>query len=310
MSIWNKILVGLIGVASLALFYMAARTLKTHQHWRELALEHERKIAQVRGEGEQTQVGIRQLRLELNKLLLDRRRAWFKCDPKVQVNPEDRTAVIAVVTDQPDPSGIAENTILYAFEEADVRKQGRYLGEFKVTKTDEKQKQVVLAPTSLLRAREIDRLETAKRPWTLYEIMPRDNHDIDRKKDVRPLRDYQVLLSSNRVRSTLLADQIDATTGDQKLVVDALAQAKQQEAAAKQELAAAKEDVDKFTRERNVVDTYRKMLERELGVVKAAADRLIETNEKLAGKIAKLQLEAARRIDERTRAMAQSGAGG
>lgn len=301
MSIWNKILVGLIGVASLAIFYMAARTLKTHQHWQELALKHERKIEQVQKENEQTQAGVRQLRLELNKLLLDRRRAWFKCDPKIQVNRADRTAVATVIIDQPDPSGIAANTILYAFEEADVQKQGRYLGEFKVTKTDEKQKQVVLAPTSLLTARELDRLETAKRPWALYEVMPRDN---------RQLRDYQVLLGSNRVRSTLLADQIAAATGDQKLVVDALTQAKQQEVAVKQELAAAKKDVNKFTRERDVVDTYRKMLEQALGAVKATADRLIETNKAMAGQIAKLQLEAARRIDERTRAMALSGTGG
>ena len=47
MSIWNKILVWVIGVASVALFYMAARTLKTHQYWRELAQKYERKIEQV-----------------------------------------------------------------------------------------------------------------------------------------------------------------------------------------------------------------------------------------------------------------------
>ena len=37
MSIWNKILIGLIFVASVAFFYMAARTLKTHQYWRSVA---------------------------------------------------------------------------------------------------------------------------------------------------------------------------------------------------------------------------------------------------------------------------------
>ena len=200
----------------------------------------------------------------MNKLLLDRRRAWFKCDPRVKLNRDDGTAEITIIIDQPDPHGIAENTILYAFEEADVQKKGRYLGEFKVTKADEKQKQLVLAPTSRLTAREIDRLEAAKRPWELYEIMPRDNHDIfaslsdeekkamlpadslpeylkdgkpaakddpeERVEDgkyVRPLRDYQVLFSADRAERTLLADQIDAATRDKKLVEDALAEAKE-----------------------------------------------------------------------------------
>ena len=48
MSIWNKVLVGLICVASLALFYLAARTLRTHQYWCDLARQHEDKIDQVR----------------------------------------------------------------------------------------------------------------------------------------------------------------------------------------------------------------------------------------------------------------------
>ncbi len=357
MNIWNKILVGLIGVVSVVLFYMAARTMKTHQYWRELAQNHVRKIAQVEEEnqklvngvenqGEQMQMGIRQLRVALSKLLLDRRRAWFKCDPKVELNREDGSATITVTTDKPDSHGIAENTILYGFEEADVRKKGRYLGEFKVGKADEKQKQVVLTPTSRLSPREIDRLAAAKGPWTLYEIMPRDSHDVyaslsdEQKKAmlpadslpeylkdgkpaagddpadrvaagkyVRPLRDYQVLFSADRARATLLADQVDAATRDKKLIDDALAQAKQQEEAAKQDLAAAKEDVKKFTRERDAVATYRKVLDQELGAVKAAITELIKANQDMAGRIAQLQLEAARRIDERTRAMAQSGAG-
>ena len=37
--------------------------------------------------------------------------------------------------------------------------------------------------------------------------------------------------------------------------------------------------------------------------------RLTETNQAMAGRIAKLQLEAAQRIDQRTREMALSGTG-
>ena len=37
MSIWNKVLVGLIGFASLFLFYMAARAVKAQTTWSESA---------------------------------------------------------------------------------------------------------------------------------------------------------------------------------------------------------------------------------------------------------------------------------
>ncbi len=355
MSIWNKVLVGLIGVATLALFYVAARTMKTHQYWRELAVKYEQRIAQleqanqtlVEGTAAPAQPGIRQLRLELNKLVVDRGRAWFHCDPAVKVNPEQGTAVITVTINQPDPHGLAEGTVLFGFEEVDAQKQGRYLGEFRVAKSDEKQKQVVLAPTSRLNPREIERLSAAKRPWALYETMPRDNHEIfatqsdDEKKAmlpaaslpeyvkdgkpaagneppaqvvagqyVRPLRDYQVFFTADRVQRTLLVDAIDAATRDEKLLTDALAAAKQQEEAVKVELAAAKEEVAKFRGQRDVVATYHQALEKELAAVRADIARLIETNKAMAGRIAKMQLEAVRRIDERTRAMAQSGAGG
>ena len=43
--------------------------------------------------------------------------------------------------------------------------------------------------------------------------------------------------------------------------------------------------------------------------MQAAIARFIEKNQAMAGQIAKYQLEAAERIDQRTRAMAQSGAG-
>lgn len=47
MSIWNKIVIGFVFVASVAFFYLAARTLKTHQYWRTLTLRHEEKIKQL-----------------------------------------------------------------------------------------------------------------------------------------------------------------------------------------------------------------------------------------------------------------------
>ena len=89
MSIWNKVLVGLIFVASLAFFYMAMRTLKTHQYWRQNARGHRKRLDEFQeknrqlvkgsGEGEDYQPGIEGLRLELRKILADRGRAAGEC---------------------------------------------------------------------------------------------------------------------------------------------------------------------------------------------------------------------------------------
>ena len=315
MSIWNKVLVGLISVASLALFYLAARAMKTEQYWRELSAGLERNIAQLDdaneklregtgGPGLQKQGGVRQLRQQLKALVVDRGRMWVHCDPSVKVNRDDGTAVITATIDQPDLQGLALNTVVYGFEEADTQKQGHYMGEFRVAKTDEKQKQIVLAPTSRLSAAELDRLTAAKRPWEFYETMPRAG------KDAQPLRDYQILFAAGRAEYTLLVDQIDWVTRDGKLIEEALAAAKRQDEAIKVELAAVKEDRVKFTKERGAVVAYHEALDKEVAAVNAEVARLIETNKAMAGRIAKLQLEAARRIDERTRAMAQSAAGG
>jgi hypothetical protein len=57
MSIWNKILIGFVCVGSLAFFYLAMRTLKTQEHWRNyayacedlLARDHEFSVAYSEG---------------------------------------------------------------------------------------------------------------------------------------------------------------------------------------------------------------------------------------------------------------------
>jgi hypothetical protein len=330
MSIWNKVLVGLIGVTSLVLFCMAGLTLKIHQEWGGAAVKFEARIKQVQQENDRLRYAVdSQLRLELERLVADRSRAWFNCDAKVKVNPADGTAAVTVSIDQPEPSGIAKGTVLYGFEQAGVQKKGRYLGEFKATGVN--QKQVDLAPCSRLSPREADALAAAKGPWVLYEVMPRDNHEVfaalgDKEleamlpresveqyikgdKSARPVRDYQVLLNTASLRHTLLMDRISAAAGDNKLVDEALVLAKKQEEDIQQDLALAKEEVKKSAGEQDAVAAYRKALQQELDAVKAAVAQLIESNQAMAGQLAKLQFEAARRIDQRTRAMAQSGTG-
>jgi len=198
MSIWNKVLIGLIIVASLGFFYMALRTLKTHQHWRELTERHRDKIKHlqeediprlVKGadEGKAYQPGIEHLRLDLNKLLVDRGRVWTDCKP--QAGPQTpQTGLVSVAT---DPRGIAPKTVLYVFEGDDVRQGGRYVGEFKVVKVDEANKLLDLQPSMKITPAELQRLSAStagKAPWIMYEVMPADSHEAFARVDKEELK--------------------------------------------------------------------------------------------------------------------------
>ncbi len=181
MSIWNKVLVGVICVVALGFLYMAARTLKTHQYWRELAQRHQQRLDAVeqenivlvegQGEGENTLSGITQIELDLKGAIVDRGRVWYHCTAE-KVDPQ--TGQAAVTTDSPNPHGIGVQTVLCVFAEADGEQPGSFLGEFKVTAVD--QTQVALEPAMKLNARELQRLAAAKAPWSLYEMMPADRH--------------------------------------------------------------------------------------------------------------------------------------
>ncbi len=358
MSIWNKVLVGLICLASLFFFYLAARTLKTNQNWRTEAARLEERINQLEKENERlfngvrkpdgaVEPGIRQLRVELHELMVDRRRAWFHCTPNVvKRDPEDGSAEIVLTISDPSPHGIAEKTVLHAFEEADTRQGGKYLGEFTVTKAAENK--ITLVPTWRLSKREIGKLDKAaeaKHSWMLYELMPQDNREIFADLDdeqlrsllpasavmeyikdgepaaeddpdervvdgryVRQLRDYSVLFSFEHERHTLLKDSIEAAKRDKQLVEEALALGREQEEACKRDIAAATGQRKEIFRQRDLVAGHLKKLSDLVAAMQAAVERLIEKNRAMAGQIAEYQLEAARRIDQRTR-MARSDSG-
>ncbi len=354
MSIWNKILVGLIAVASLGFFYLAARTLKTHENWYGQAARDQADISRLKAEnkrlmdgtekdGKLVEQGIRQVQLDLYKLLVDRRRAWFNCPARVnRLDKVEGTAEITLTIDKPSPHGIALKTVLYAFENASERQKGRYLGEFVVSKAGDKQ--ITLEPALKLIPRESDALDTAKGTWTLYEVMPQDSHEIfaglsdaekkallpadsvaeylkdgrpaakdDPKqcvvdgKYVRPLRDYDVQFRADQEKRILLTDSIDAATRDKKLVQEAVALAQKQADACTRDIAAAKEELTGVAAQRKLVSDYLAKFQETLERVRGAIKQLLQDNQAKAGQIAKLQLEATERIDRRTRAMAQTG---
>lgn len=184
MSIWNKVLLGLIIVAVLPFAYFGARTLQTHKHWKGLAQSYEKKVDETEKRNEVLELGnpadpavkgLDQVRLELHKLLVDRGRIWRDVTP-VKV---EQTGKATVAIELPEPHGIGDRTVLYVFEQDG----GRYLGEFKVTAINDKQ--VELEPTRPLTdpvllangtpVQPLAVLGQSKGPWILCDLMPVDS---------------------------------------------------------------------------------------------------------------------------------------
>jgi hypothetical protein len=317
MSIWNKILLGLIIVCSLAFFYMSARMLKTQKNWSVLAEQYKSQIKKLQDQDElneeggtvngQFKPGIRQVRAELNKITVDRQRVWYNCDPQVSINRQSGEVAIQVTIDQPSPSGIAANTNLYAFESAPAAQQGRYLGEFKVTNVADKQ--IKMEPVKLLNV-DRDKLASAKRPWDLYSSLPHDSHEIlGQSGEQRPLRDYAYLFKVYHLMITELTDKEQAAKNDKQKVEEALVDAKVQVKHYQKQTTVVKALLDEISRQRDAVAAHLDILRKKFAETKAAAMEMIKNNKAMAGQIAKIQLDATRRIDERTRAMAQSANG-
>jgi len=348
MSIWNKVLVGLIIVALLPFFYLAARTLKTHKAWRDAARKYEADIRQFQKKdaeivnGSQGNPGLRQLRVELHRLAVDRGRAWHNCEAKIAKVDKAKGDAEIRIADLPEPNTLADKgkIVVYAFEESDIRDKGRYLGEFRVTPGD---KQVILQPVHTLTARECSRLSSARGPWVLYETMPHDSHAAfagltdedkstmlpperaaeyvkhgkpaaaddpqDRVADgnyVRRLRDYKTLFDLDRKNLADMIDLAESAQTDNALLETALAKAKLQEAALEKQIAESKKKLAKAERERDIVNSHRENLEKGAAVAVATIKQLMETNQAMAGQLAHAQWDASRRIDQRIRAMAKS----
>jgi len=357
MSIWNKILIGFIFLAAIAFFYMGARTLKTHQHWRDIARKQETALraekeaeTKLLGEsaeqhsGEDAEMGIRQTRVELHKLMVDRGRVWYDCKPQAV---DSDTGAASVITVLPDPPQVKVKMVLFVFDQAETQNGGRYLGEFIVSAVaGESGGQLQLQPSRKMAQADRERLVRSQaRPepnWALYEVMPQDNHEIfegltdaektallpastveDYLKDgqltdptnpesprfARKLRDYEVLFKVYHAQQSELVDLWEAATRDKRYIEVALEDANRHKQFRQTEVDKLKVELAKIERERDAVAAHLKALEGKMDVMRATIAKIIKANQEMAGEIARIQLEATRRIDERTRRMAQAEAG-
>ena len=187
MSLWNKILLVLVFLASAVFFYTAARTVKTYQYWANLADRFEKKLNEVRAEVVSLEtadhahpradksIGVQQLRIDLGRVLANRGRIWAKCEKQKASMAPSGMMDVTVSSDETSANTITPNMLLYAFEEGDDQSPGKYLGEFHVKGVHEKQ--VQLDSTTQMVSSLAKNVAESKAPWVLYEMMPTDEHD-------------------------------------------------------------------------------------------------------------------------------------
>ena len=152
--VYTIVLVMFIFIASLGFFYLAARTLKTHKSWKEIAIQREKELDElekknlelaegVEQAGKDALAGIRQLKKELHFAAIERGGIWLDVAPE-KINAT--TGAVVVGVESPEPHGLKEKRVLFLFTQDNVAEDGRYLGEFQVTKADKESKSVSLEP--------------------------------------------------------------------------------------------------------------------------------------------------------------------
>jgi hypothetical protein len=343
MSIWNKVLLSLIFLATLGFFHAAIRTLKTYKHWADKVEAFDKKLSDAQKDivslqtadhshpREDQTIGVRQLHIDLGRVLANRGRIWAKCEKQKAQTSTAGIVEVSVATDESVPNTFTDKMMLYVFEEGDDQSPGKYLGEFQVKAVSEKH--LVLASTTQLPPSLLKNLGDSKGPWVLYEMIPTDEHealanlpeeqkkwvsdeylkdgqaDASGKTFVRPLRDYLAIFRACETHRTLFADRWESTRRDLGYLEAASQEAKNQEAMAEKEKTQVSTEKQRALKELKAVSEHLAALQRMFGFNKEAVSAAIVLNRQLAQGIAKMQKDAADLIDRRTRSMAQYGPG-
>jgi hypothetical protein len=211
MSIWSKVLVALILVATLPFFYFSMRLLKTNQAWRSEANKWEQAVhAQVDGPPDLPTLTeeVRAAQVKLHDVVVDRGRVWTNVNPERAFN--SNTGKGSVIVENPNPHRLTAKTVLFAFDATG------YLGEFQVG-PDPGEKSIALEPNMKMSDRQLKRVASSPGGWTLYEVMPIDRHDVFTGVDQETLTK---MLPAERVNDYLRDNQPAQATDPQTRVFD------------------------------------------------------------------------------------------
>ena len=325
-KLYQVLLVVGIFLAGLGYYFLAARVFKTHDAWRRLIARQQRELDAKEVEYRQLQEGVlaeqqvveeglRQLKSRLHLVSQDRGEVWRQVQPG---RPAPDGTVEATI-EKPEPHGLTEGLVLFAFEEKPVIETGQYLGEFRVAAVNPMTKTATLAPSLPMSQRQMQRLATSAGPWSLYLKMPADNQGIfsalddatkrtllpagsvaDFAKRDRPLRDYELFFHEAQKDAFLLADAAGRLA---RYVADANAEVnKTNEAIAyrEREQADLQYDLQKFQFEQDGVKQYREKLQQRYDAVHAEVQQLSDENQRLVARLAALQTQLAEEINRRT----------
>jgi hypothetical protein len=341
MSIWNKILLGLIGIASLFFFHAAARTVKTYKYWSEKVVAFEKALESKRADNVSLKtadrshpradntIGVQQLRIDLGRVLANRGRIWTNI--QMQSAADDKGFVKVAVSS--DDTGFVTKMVVYAFEEGDDQSPGKYLGEYKVDSVDANAKRIGLVSTTPLSTGLAENVAKSKKtPWVLYEMMPTDDPAVfaslpdDMRKYVpeeflkntkpgpngefgRDRRDYLAIFRACEEYRTLYQDRMETADRDVKNLKAAYEAVNIQESAVEREKTRVTMENERAQKELSAVTDHYAALQRMLAFNQMAVKAAINANLEYVKEIARRQKEAADLIDRRTHSMALNGPG-
>ncbi len=209
--------------------------------------------------------------------------------------------------------------------------------------------QFQLSPARALTADQKARIQQSRLTWSLYELMPRavpgyfelaegaqppagapPGPPPEKAEQAAPsgaapaaepsprdtakpkfayLADYEGLFNEYYRLRAVLNDAIASERADLAAMENSLAQAQQRIDQLNKEIAAVKLELAAAEKSRDAVAAHRQAVENKVAELQSAIAQTEKANRAAAAEIAQIQREAARRIDERTRSMAQSGAG-
>jgi len=283
--------------------------------------------------------GLRRVKEEVHRMVIGRGRVWRNSIPRL-VKAE--TGEVTVMTQFPAPHKDALKAQMFLFEEPSAQAKGAFLGEFSVAAVADRQWQ--LQPVRPMTDAERQRLRQSQQnraTWSLYEVMPGEpvesapeavvaakteqaapagGAEEPKAKDAsqpfkvgspewqETLTDYRVLFSEFYRQRAILNDLVEITTVDADAVEKANASATQQVELLQKNIASTKDEVKAMQAERDLVAKHREELEKKLAQLRDAVQKTDQANRAIASEIARLQLEAIRRIDQRTSKIARAQA--
>jgi predicted nucleic acid-binding Zn-ribbon protein len=322
MSVWNKVLLGLIIVVSLVFLFLGYRVLKVHQKYRDQVADNRESIETTLAsieqvhEGSDQKTGLDELKLKLHAILYDRGRAWFHVTPANLAKNGDKIDV-QVVTDLPDPNEVHPESIIYLFDETPAADGGKYLGSFKVNSVQGKQ--VSLTSEHLMNDVEFKYLQDSLQQggtWAMYEAVPSDRQDIfdplteeELKQRVpenliayyqdseRKLRDYDLLLNNLYEKRAKLLHELASVTSSEAGMQEAVNDAKTQDQFRRAEIDDLDQQLTELKRQRDAVKKHLADVESMMKEIEQQIQEKRRLSKKLLGEIARIQLEASQKIE-------------